>query len=88
MYDTIVGVQQKDFHLRIDPLINFGGGYDAANGGKAIWVNTRGVSASGDIGEKEKFPLMLPCAKIRRNIPIIWCHSLNIIRWFRARKSA
>ncbi|MBK7035235.1 MAG: hypothetical protein IPH42_02555 [Bacteroidetes bacterium] len=54
MYDTIVGVQQKDFHLRIDPLINFGGGYDAANGGKAIWVNTRGVSASGDIGEKRK----------------------------------
>jgi len=54
MYDTIVGVQQKDFHLRLDPLINFGGGYDAANAGKGIWVNTRGVSASGDIGEKRK----------------------------------
>ena len=54
MYDTIVGVHQKDFHLRIDPLINFGGGYDAENGGKGIWVNTRGVSASGDIGEKRK----------------------------------
>lgn len=51
-YDTIVGVQQKDFHLRIDPLVNFGGGYNLENGGQGLWINTRGISLAGDIGEK------------------------------------
>ncbi len=56
-YDTIVGVHQKDFHLRIDPLVNFGGGYDIdgnEGNGKSLWTNTRGISFSGDIGEKRK----------------------------------
>ena len=53
-YDTIVGVHAKDFHLRIDPLIDFAGGYDLENGGKGLWVNTRGLAASGDIGPGRK----------------------------------
>lgn len=51
-YDTIVGVSQPDFHMRIDPLINFAGGYDLENNGKGLWTNTRGVAISADIGEK------------------------------------
>ena len=51
-YDTIVGVSTPDFHMRIDPLINFAGGYDLENNGKGLWTNTRGVAISADIGEK------------------------------------
>lgn len=51
-YDTIVGVQQTEFHLRIDPLVNFAGGLNIENGGEGVWTNTRGISLSGDIGEK------------------------------------
>lgn len=51
-YDTIVGVNQKEFHLRVDPIINFGGGLNLENGGQSVWINTRGIGLSGDIGEK------------------------------------
>lgn len=54
-YDTILGVRkQEDFHLRIDPVINFAGGYDLENGGKSLWINTRGIAAQGDIGPERK----------------------------------
>lgn len=52
-YDNMVQVNTKDFHLSIDPLINFSGGLDLEDN-KGLWVNTRGLSVSGDIGEKKK----------------------------------
>lgn len=51
-YDTILGVHKTEFHLRIDPIVNFGGGLNLENGGQGVWNNTRGIGFSGDIGEK------------------------------------
>jgi len=59
-YDTIVGVSTSDFHMRIDPLINFAGGYSiekdekGKENGRGLWINTRGVAISADIGEHRK----------------------------------
>ena len=47
-YDTILRVNTEDFHLRVDPLINFAGGMDIENGGKGLWTNTRGISVMGE----------------------------------------
>ncbi|HQU39867.1 MAG TPA: hypothetical protein PLI89_08360 [Chitinophagales bacterium] len=52
-YDNMVQVNTSDFHLSIDPLINFSGGIDLEDN-KGLWVNTRGLTVSGDIGEKKK----------------------------------
>lgn len=49
----MVQVNTSDFHLSIDPLINFSGGIDLEDN-KGLWVNTRGLTVSGDIGEKKK----------------------------------
>lgn len=52
-YDNIVSVNVPDFHLTIDPLINFGYGYDI-EGSNSVWNNTRGLAIRGDIGEKKQ----------------------------------
>lgn len=53
-YDNWVQVNTEDFHLALDPLINFQGGIETESG-KGIWTNTRGISLFGDIGPNRKF---------------------------------
>lgn len=53
-YDDWVKVNTEDFHLAINPLINFSGGMETESG-KGIWTNTRGISLYGDIGPNRKF---------------------------------
>ena len=52
-YDNMVQVNQPDFKLTIDPLVNFGGGLDLEDQ-RGLWVNTRGIAVNADIGEKRK----------------------------------
>lgn len=53
-YGDWVTVSTSDFHLAINPLINFAGGMELESG-KGVWINTRGFEMHGDIGPARKF---------------------------------
>lgn len=47
-------VQKPGYSMYVDPLFNFEAGYDV-EGSRNAWVNTRGVSLSGNIGKQFAF---------------------------------
>jgi hypothetical protein len=53
-YENLVQFQGKEFTFRIDPLFDFGAGYELENA-EATWVNTRGLRIEGSIGKKIAF---------------------------------
>lgn len=67
-YDNILQVNQPDFHLTIDPLINFSGGYEL-EAGKGLYTNTRGLAITGDIGENKKFSFALTARENQAKFP-------------------
>ncbi len=79
-YDTIVGVSVPDFHMRIDPLINFAGGYDLENNGKGLWVNTRGVVISADIGGQRKVSFTTSVRENQAKYPDYLAHYINDVQ--------
>ncbi|MBC8046394.1 MAG: hypothetical protein H7Y00_06330 [Fimbriimonadaceae bacterium] len=67
-YDNMVQVNQPDFHLTIDPFINFTGGLEL-EAGKGVWTNTRGLTISGDIGEKKKVSFTTTARENQAKVP-------------------
>ena len=60
-YDHTIKVEPKNekLKLRFDPLINFEGGRDLAKSTKQnLYTNTRGILASGSVGDKFYFETM------------------------------
>lgn len=81
-YDTILGVNTEDFHLRVDPLINFAGGMDIENGGKGLWTNTRGISVMGDIGPERKVSFQATLRENQAKYPdylVPWIKYYNVV---------
>lgn len=81
-YDTIVGVSTEDFHLRIDPVINFGAGMDVAGNSNAVWINTRGISAMGDIGAERKVSFAATFRENQGDFPnylVPWIRYYNVV---------
>ncbi len=54
LHDHFITIDKDILHLTIDPLMDFEAGQDFT-WDKGTYVNTRGVTASGDIGEKFSF---------------------------------
>ena len=48
--DDVVTLHRNDFDIAVNPLMNFGLGYDFADS-KNTWVNTRGLEIKGRIGK-------------------------------------
>lgn len=81
-YDTILGVSTPDFHVRVDPLINFSGGLDLANNNNAVWINTRGISVMGDIGEKRNVSFTATLRENQADYPnylVPWIKYYNVV---------
>ncbi|MDZ7846830.1 MAG: hypothetical protein U5L96_08695 [Owenweeksia sp.] len=54
--EHLVQIDEEDFALTLDPVVNFQGGYDARYQGNAtLFVNTRGFVLEGRIGQKVTF---------------------------------
>jgi hypothetical protein len=52
--DDVVTLRKKDFDFVVNPLMNFGAGYESVEG-KSTWVNTRGFEVKGRIGNHFTF---------------------------------
>lgn len=53
-YEHLIDYQGKGFSFQLDPLFDFGVGYESYQG-KTTWVNTRGLQLQGNIGNKIAF---------------------------------
>lgn len=53
--ENLIRVKTDDFKLTIDPLFNFGGGYDVSAYQEKIITNTRGLQINGSINYKFSF---------------------------------
>lgn len=54
VHTDFIKINDKDFHLAINPFIDFETGKDF-NWGRTIYTNSRGVTITGDIGNKFSF---------------------------------
>jgi hypothetical protein len=52
--ENLVRFKTKDFSITLDPVFNFGIGYDFIES-KNTWINTRGITLTGTIGNKFSF---------------------------------
>ncbi len=52
--DDVVTLRRPDFEIVANPLMNFGGGNESAEG-KSTWVNTRGFEIKGRLGKSFSF---------------------------------
>ena len=52
--DDVVTLRKKDYDFVVNPLMNFGAGYETVEG-KSTWVNTRGFEVKGRIGNHFTF---------------------------------
>lgn len=68
-YDNMVQVDQPDFKLTLDPLVNFGGGVDLEDN-RGLWVNTRGVALNADIGKERKVSINTTFRENQAKFPV------------------
>jgi len=52
--ESLIRYRTKDFSITADPVFNFGTGYDL-NASKSSWINTRGLSVTGLLGNSLSF---------------------------------
>ncbi len=52
--ENLVSYRTKDFSITADPVFNFGTGYDL-KGSKTAWINTRGLTLTGLLGNSLSF---------------------------------
>lgn len=78
-YDNMVQVNDTGFHLTIDPLVNFAGGYELEEG-SGLWTNTRGLVISGDIGEKKKVSFYTTARENQAKFPLYLAENINFYR--------
>ncbi|MFN0275296.1 MAG: hypothetical protein ACKVPJ_06100, partial [Chitinophagales bacterium] len=78
-YDNIVQVNQPGFHLSVDPLVNFAGGYEVEEG-SGVWTNTRGLVISGDIGEKKKVSFTTTARENQAKFPVYLAENISFYR--------
>ena len=52
--DDVITLNRKDFHLIVNPLMDFSYGHDFSRS-KNVWVNTRGLEITGNIGSVFSF---------------------------------
>ena len=56
---NFIEVKNNDFFLAINPVLQFSEGAEKGNSGKALFVNSRGVTARGLIGKKLGFSTLI-----------------------------
>ncbi|MDD4374298.1 MAG: hypothetical protein PHG67_10300 [Bacteroidales bacterium] len=54
LYEHLINYSREGFSFQLDPLFDFGIGYEGV-AGKKTWVNTRGLQLQGNIGKKISF---------------------------------
>ena len=68
-YDNMLQVHDTGFHLTVDPLINFSGGYELEEQ-SGLWTNTRGLAITADIGEKRKVSFNTTARENQAKFPV------------------